>query len=387
MKKDLFGWLFSNKQQPTNQPTNNNKREVSFPKNDRATMSGGGTACGGPGSRRTCFDVVDEFAPNERMARRGAAVITGATDGIGVASLEALLRAGYDRVFHLCRNLEKAELAADRLRRRLSERVVDERLVLVRCVLDDLQSVRDAAIAVDAQAGRAGVALLLCNAGVMMTPHRATRQGFELQFGVNHVAHSVLADCLLPALRRAGTPAQPARVVVVSSVMHQSAASTPHGFRSDLLLHEPGQRYDRAVAYGQSKLANVLMALELDARCKERGWPIVCCSLMPGIIATGLFDHIPCGCCCVFMARPCLKSVPQGAATSLWCALAPDVLEMRGGYFEDCGPARASEKGRSLANAKLLASETRRLVEERFGNAKLPHRTERRRVKRKKQSG
>lgn len=318
------------------------------------------------------------------MAGRGAAVITGATDGIGVASLEALLLAGFDRVFHLCRNLEKAELAADRLRRRLGERVVNERLVLVRCVLDDLQTVRDAAIAVDAAAGRAGVALCLCNAGIMMTPHQATRQGFELQFGVNHVAHFVLTECLIPALRRAGTPTQPARVVVVSSLMHQSAAATPQGFRPELFVYDANQPYDRATAYGVAKLANVYHALELDARCRERGWPIACCSLMPGIIATGLFDDIPCGCCFGFVARPCLKSVPQGAATSLWCALAPEMLEQRGGYFEDCGPARASEKGRSLDNAKQLAQITRQLVEDRFGSLKLPHRVERRRVKAKR---
>jgi NAD(P)-dependent dehydrogenase (short-subunit alcohol dehydrogenase family) len=320
------------------------------------------------------------------MRGRGAAVITGCTDGIGKPTLEALLLAGFDRVFHLCRNLRKAASVTERLRRRLGESLVDARLVTIRTCLDDLASVRAAAVAVDEQAGAAGVALLVCNAGIMMTPYDSTAQGFELQFGVNHVAHFVLSECLLPALRRAGDASErPSRIVCVSSVMHASAAATPDGLRPELFLFKPElrQAYNRTTAYGVSKLANALMALELDHRCRRLGWNVAAFSLMPGVIATGLFDSIPCSCLFANCARPCLKSTGQGAATTLFCALAPEALTHRGGYFEDCAFGHASSKASSLENGERLAQLTRELVQTQFGPAKLPHKQIRRRRRRR----
>jgi NAD(P)-dependent dehydrogenase (short-subunit alcohol dehydrogenase family) len=326
------------------------------------------------------------------MRGRGAAVITGCTDGIGIPTLEALLLAGFDRVFHLCRNLRKAASVTKRLRRRLGASLVDARLVTIRTSLDDLASVRAAAVTVDEQTGAAGVALLVCNAGIMMTPYAGTVQGFEMQFGVNHVAHFVLSECLLPALRRAGDvqgPTRPARIVCVSSVMHASAAATPDGLRPELFLFKPElrQAYNRATAYGVSKLANALMALELDHRCRRLGWNVAAFSLMPGVIATGLFDSIPCGCLFANCARPCLKSTGQGAATTLFCALAPEALEHRGGYFEDCAFGHASSKASSLENGERLAQLTRDLVQAQFGSAKLPHKQIRRRRRRVQRNG
>jgi NAD(P)-dependent dehydrogenase (short-subunit alcohol dehydrogenase family) len=350
---------------------------------------GGGTPCGGAGSRMTHTDVVDVCCARRNFSHRGAAVITGATNGIGVASLEALVLAGFDRVFHLARNVRKANAELDRLRLRLGHDLVDARVSVICCALDDLASVRDAAIAVDAQSGPLGVSVLLCNAGIMMVPYAGTRQQIELQFGVNHVAHLFLCEMLIPALRRSGAhtgAASPARVVVVSSVMHTSAASTPSGFRPEQFEFKPehASQYNRATAYGVAKLANALMALEFDARCQAKGWPIMACSLMPGVIATGLFDDIPCHCCMCFV-RPCLKSVEQGAATSIFCCLSPTVINHRGGYFEDCAPARASAKARSLDNAVELTRLTHELIERNFGAARLPVAVVRRRVRRRRQ--
>jgi NAD(P)-dependent dehydrogenase (short-subunit alcohol dehydrogenase family) len=352
-------------------------------------MSGGGTACGGPGSRMTHTDVIDVCCARSNFSGRGSAVITGATNGIGVASLEALVLAGFDRVFHLCRNLRKADDGLARLRLRLGRAFVDARVRLIECHLDDLNSVRNAAIDVDTQSGDLGVSVLLCNAGIMMVPYAGTRQQIELQFGVNHCAHLFLAEMLIPALRRSGAhtgAASPARVVVVSSVMHTSAASTPSGFRPELFEFRPelAPQYNRATAYGVAKLANALMALEFDARCQANGWPIMACSLMPGVIATGLFDDIPCHCCICFV-RPCLKSVEQGAATSIFCCLAPSVLDNRGGYFEDCAPARASTKARSLDNAVELTRLTHELIARKVGPERAPVTVKRRRVRRRRQ--
>jgi NAD(P)-dependent dehydrogenase (short-subunit alcohol dehydrogenase family) len=243
-------------------------------------MSGGGTSCGGAGSRMTHTDVVDVCCAQRNYSGRGAAVITGATNGIGVASLEATGAGWIRSSVSFGAQLRKANAELDRLRLRLGRDLVDSRVTLISCSLDDLASVRDAAIAVDAQSGPLGVSVLLCNAGIMMVPYGGTRQQIEMQFGVNHVAHLYLCEMLIPALRRSGAhtgAASPARVVVVSSVMHTSAASTPSGFRPEQFEFRPEQasQYNRATAYGVAKLANALMALEFDERCHAKGWPIM----------------------------------------------------------------------------------------------------------------
>jgi NAD(P)-dependent dehydrogenase (short-subunit alcohol dehydrogenase family) len=173
--------------------------------------------------------------------------------------------------------------------------------------------------------------ILINNAGIMSTPFGKTVDGFEQQFGVNHIGHFELTIGLLPALKAAKN----ARVFVLSSVAHVI---------SDVKfddIHFENRPYDERVSYGQAKTANVLFAVELTKRYAADG--ITANAVMPGGILTGLQKHVPReemikrgwmdenG-----VANSRFKTIEQGAATSVWGAVAPE-LEGRGGlYLEDC---------------------------------------------------
>jgi NAD(P)-dependent dehydrogenase (short-subunit alcohol dehydrogenase family) len=173
--------------------------------------------------------------------------------------------------------------------------------------------------------------VLVANAGVMATPFGRTAQGFELQFGVNHLGHAALALGLHGALAAAGR----ARVVVVSSVGHVNA---------DVDLADPGfehQPYDPWTAYGRSKTANVLFAVEAARRWAADG--IAVNALNPGrITGTNLSRHLaappasfdPAG-----RTGVSVKDVHQGAATQVLLAASPLVEGVTGRYYEDCRPA------------------------------------------------
>jgi len=185
-------------------------------------------------------------------------LITGANSGLGLESARALVAAGAT-VLLACRSLAKADAA----RRELLVAAGGGALDVLELDLADLHSVVAAARQVQERYGR--LDLLLANAGVMAPPRMRTRQGFELQFGVNHVGHSLLTRLLLPLLQ-----AQPgARVVHVTS-----GAQYFGKLNFDDLNGE--RRYDRWAAYGQSKLANVALALELQRRLQHnRQWGVV----------------------------------------------------------------------------------------------------------------
>ena len=165
----------------------------------------------------------------------------------------------------------------------------------------------------------------------MSTPFGKTEDGFEQQFGVNHLGHFVLTVGLLPALKAAKN----SRVVALSSVAH---------LISDINYEDINfekRNYDERISYGQSKTANVLFAVELTRRYAADG--IYSNAVMPGGILTGLQKHIPRE---EMIKRgwidengqrnPRFKTVEQGASTSVWAAVAPE-LENRGGlYLEDC---------------------------------------------------
>jgi NAD(P)-dependent dehydrogenase (short-subunit alcohol dehydrogenase family) len=169
--------------------------------------------------------------------------------------------------------------------------------------------------------------LLVDNAGVMACPQATTVDGFELQIGTNHVGHFLLTQLLLPALG-AGS-----RVVVLSSAGHRF---------SDVDLDDPNFErtdYDPWVAYGRAKTANALFALELDRRLADRGAHAY--SVHPGGIVTELGRHLTEETLAVITDVPRdqrieWKTVPQGAATSVWAATAPELEAHGGAYLEDC---------------------------------------------------
>ena len=252
------------------------------------------------------------------------AIVTGAASGIGVETARALAAAGA-AVTLAVRNREKGEAVARDVRattRSDAVRVED-------LDLGELGSVRRFADRVLATG--APIHILINNAGIMACPLGRTPEGFELQFGTNHLGHFLLACRLAPALK-AGAPC---RVVALSSIGHRLS---PVHFDD---VHFERRPYDRWLAYGQSKTANALFAVELARRGTAAG--ITANAVHPGGIMTGLQQHLsredmdalgwldPDG-----KPRKGFKTPAQGAATSVWAATAPE-LEGRGGrYLEDC---------------------------------------------------
>ena len=197
-------------------------------------------------------------------------LITGANSGLGLRSAEALARAGA-RVLLACRNKEKAAVALEAVEACATTAAPE----VVALDLSDLSSIEAAADVVAARVDRLDV--LMNNAGVMAIPLQRTADGFEMQFGTNHLGHFALTGRLLPLLLTADSP----RVVTTSSQAHRIGR-----MRWDDLHWR--KRYSRWPAYGQAKLANLLFAFELDRRARENGRNLVSVAAHPGYAATHL---------------------------------------------------------------------------------------------------
>ncbi|MCT9077209.1 oxidoreductase [Streptomyces fulvoviolaceus] len=191
------------------------------------------------------------------------AVVTGANSGIGLTAATALAGAGAHVVFAV-RDPKRGEAAA---------RTVNGSTEVRRLDLADLSSVREFAAAWEGPLN-----LLLNNAGVMMLPQQRTRDGFEMQFGTNHLGHFALTNLLLPHITD--------RVVTVSSGLHKGGSGTINF--DDLNL---AANYNPTGAYAQSKLANLLFTLELQRRLTESGSPVRATAAHPGYAATNLQSH------------------------------------------------------------------------------------------------
>ncbi|MGW2651307.1 oxidoreductase [Streptomyces sp. NPDC001393] len=189
------------------------------------------------------------------------AVITGANSGLGLATAEALARSGAHVVFAV-RDLARGGAAAAKVSGSTEVRRLD---------LADLDSVREFAAGWDRP-----LDLLINNAGVMMLPEQRTKQGFEMQFGTNHLGHFALTNLLLPHVTD--------RVVTVSSGLHRGGVI----HFEDVNLRG---RYTPSRAYAQSKLANLLFTLELQRRLTEAGSPVRALAAHPGYAATNLQSH------------------------------------------------------------------------------------------------
>ncbi len=195
------------------------------------------------------------------------AVVTGANSGIGWHTAAELARHGAD-VTLAVRNLDKGERAAEAMREGATGQVRVGRLDLGS--LDSVQAF--------AEGWTGPLGLLVNNAGLMAPPrYQQTSDGFELQFGTNHLGHFALTGRLLPALLAAPDP----RVVTVSSIAHH------HG-RADVVDANPPERYNPSASYGNSKLANLLFALELQRRATLAGAPLTSTAAHPGVASTNL---------------------------------------------------------------------------------------------------
>lgn len=200
-----------------------------------------------------------------------SAVVTGANSGLGYATARELARHGA-RVLLACRNEARGMAALDRLRSDVPTAEAEFRPL----DLADLSSVRDFAAALDDFDGDR-LDLLINNAGVMALPYRTTADGFEMQFGTNHLGHFALTGLLLPKLL--ATPG--ARVVTVSSMLHALADL-------DFTDLNSARSYRRWIAYSRSKGANLLFTHELSRRLAAAGSQVVAATAHPGYASTNL---------------------------------------------------------------------------------------------------
>jgi len=216
--------------------------------------------------------MADKWTARDIPSQAGkTAVVTGANSGLGLATAHELARAGAAVVL-ACRNLEKGERAVESIRSELPQ----AELTLEQLDLADLASIR--AFALHFAGGQRQLDLLVNNAGVMAPPRRLTKDGFESQFGSNHLGHFALTGLLLGPLLAAPEP----RVVTLSSGAHR----IPGGINFDDLQFE--HRYINWRAYGQSKLANLMFAFELQRRATEAEAELKSMAAHPGYARTNL---------------------------------------------------------------------------------------------------
>jgi NAD(P)-dependent dehydrogenase (short-subunit alcohol dehydrogenase family) len=237
------------------------------------------------------------------------AVITGANTGLGYETASALAAKGADVVLAV-RNLEKGKEAA----RRIEQANPGASVAVQGLDLSSLESVRAAAD--ELKSRHDSIDLLINNAGVMFTPKETTKDGFELQFGTNHLGHFALTNLLLDRV----LAAPGSRVVTVSSVGHRFARG---GIRFDDLQWE--NSYSRVGAYGQAKLANLLFTYELQRRLQ--GTNTIAVAAHPGGSNTELARNMPAALRALTAAlAPLMQGADMGALPTLRAATDPGVL-------------------------------------------------------------
>ncbi len=278
------------------------------------------------GYRTTALEVIEGISLTGKTA-----IVTGGYSGIGLETARALASAGA-HVTLACRDLERAEKTAAELNAFVSDKSNDTMVHAQHLDLGSLSSVKSFA---DRYTGsNTALHILINNAAVMACPFGQTQNGFERQFGTNHLGHFALINHLLPLLQAASG----ARVVCLSSTGH---------FRSPVVFEDIGfehRAYDPWLGYGQSKTANALTAVGLQNRFEGQG--IEGFAVHPGGIMTSLQRYMSAE---EIRSRGWVdaqgkvnerfKTVEQGASTSVWAATSPELMNRGGRYLEDCREA------------------------------------------------
>jgi NAD(P)-dependent dehydrogenase (short-subunit alcohol dehydrogenase family) len=270
----------------------------------------------------TAGEVIDGIDLTGRRA-----IVTGAASGIGVETARALAGAGAEVTLAV-----RDPDAGERVAREITASTGNKEIAVARLDLADQQSVADFVAA-----WQGPLDILINNAGVMMSPELRTPEGWELQFATNHLGHFALTTGLHDALaqaHRAHPAHHAARVVSLTSAGHQRAGID---FDDIHFRHRP---YDPSVAYGQSKTANALFAVEANRRWAADG--ITVNAVHPGAISdTNLTRHLPAEEVERLLTSGVFtfKTTQQGAATSVLVATRPELEGVGGRYFEDCNQA------------------------------------------------
>ncbi|KAK3765414.1 hypothetical protein RRG08_000337 [Elysia crispata] len=279
-------------------------------------------------------------------------VVTGANTGIGKETVRDLAMRG-GRIIMACRNTEKGEQA----KKEIVEETRSEQIVVKELDLGSLESVQKFAKEFNETESRLDI--LINNAGVMACPKALTKDGLEMQIGTNHFGHFLLTNLLLDKLKAS----VPSRIVIVSSLAHTYGKINFEDLNSE-------KSYGEFVAYNQSKLANVLHALELSTRLKGTG--VTANSLHPGVVDTELARHANQGFLKLFFSgigKPFFITPLQGAQTTLRVALDRHLDNVSGKYFADCKEKEASSRAQSVVDAKRLWDMTEEIIQEKLGSA------------------
>jgi NAD(P)-dependent dehydrogenase (short-subunit alcohol dehydrogenase family) len=300
-------------------------------------------------------------------------LVTGVSAGIGVETARSLAAHGA-QVVGAARDLNKAKAATEQVRKEAT--IHAEPFELVELDLGNLKSVRACADGLLAKGEPFDV--VIANAGVMATPLGHTADGFETQFGTNHLGHFVLVNRIAPLIRAGG------RLINLSSLGHRYSNVDLEDLNFERTPYEP------FVAYGRSKTANILFAVAFDRRNRDRR--VRAAAVHPGTIHTELARYVDASqiekiveqrnkqLAAEGKAPFQWKSIPQGAATSVWSAVVAPAEEIGGRYCEDCHaskivPASVSVetmtegvRGYALdpSNAEALWKKSEELVGESF---------------------
>ncbi|KAF6321644.1 retinol dehydrogenase 14 [Rhinolophus ferrumequinum] len=278
-------------------------------------------------------------------------LITGANSGLGRATAAALLRMGA-RVIMGCRDRARAEEAAGQLRRDLRQAGGCEpgpdasgpgELVVKELDLASLRSVR--AFCQEMLQEEPRLDVLINNAGIFQCPYMKTEDGFEMQFGVNHLGHFLLTNLLLGLLKSSA----PSRIVVVTSKLYKYGDINFEDLNSE-------QSYNKSFCYSRSKLANILFTRELARRLE--GTNVTVNVLHPGIVRTNLGRHIH----IPLLVKPLFnlvswaffKTPVEGAQTSIYLASSSEVEGVSGKYFGDCKEEELLPKAMDESVARKL---------------------------------
>ena len=298
----------------------------------------------GPGDARpTAMQIIEDEGMEGKLKGK-VVVITGTSSGIGVETVRALSSTGAT-IYCTARNVTKAKTA-------LAEIPHAARLEIFEMDQESFTSVRVAAQAILAKTDQ--INILINNAGIMAVPDlQFTKDGHELQFGTNHLSHFLFFELLKPALLAGVTSDFHSRVINLSSGGHRI-----HGINESDDYNFQNTEYNAMVAYGQSKTANIYMANEIERRYGSRG--LHATSVHPGLIGdTGLSKHLPAaemtalGAVEEFSRN--MKSLEQGAATTVWAAIAKEWGTKGGRYLVDCTEGVPAEPDSSLYDSAFYA--------------------------------
>nr|XP_043640245.1 short-chain dehydrogenase TIC 32, chloroplastic-like [Erigeron canadensis] len=281
------------------------------------------------------------------------AIVTGATSGIGLETARVLALRRVHVVMPV-RNLE----AGKKVQQGIVEKIPNAKVEVMELDVSSMESTRQFA----SQYCSKGLPLniLVLNAGIMTPPFALSKDGIESQFATNHVGNFLLTNLLLDTMKKTATESgKEGRIVIVSSEAHKMPYKG--GIKFDKLNDE--KSYNSMYAYGQSKLSNILHANELSRRLQEEGVNITANSLHPGVIRTNLIRNGGFMSFFINTLQSFLKDIPQGAATTCYVALNPQLKGVSGQYFADSNLSKPTAYARDPELAKKLWDFSLKLTE------------------------